>query len=468
LSTTSKWKTGEVFLAAGASPADVALEVTEVSSLVVSPKDPKAEILAKAAGECEVNLICRSASDPDLASAGKSVARMVFSDNGATYLCTGTLLNPADGTLTPYLYSAAHCIDTQAAATTLTTFWFYDAPSCTATGVSGSVQLTGGATLLFANKASDGLLLRLNTPPPGGAVYAAWNADTLPVGAPVTAIHHPDGDVKKVSLGTINGFGVPSSGYGSFVTARWFSTATGVTEAGSSGSGIFTAIGQPASVYQFRGGLLGGPSSCDATSSDLFDYYSRFDQVYPYLAMYLNPASTSCTYSLSPASRAASGAGASGTITVTTQPGCVWSTTSTASWISASSNGNGSGTASYSVDANDGASSRIRTVRLGGQIFTVSQEVQPTTGTNVVANGDSRLARLPDRPRLRTRRSYTQEPGTTHAGTWDARLGAIQAEPTRCRRAWRSPPTPRGRACALVSDRIEETGTIARDTMICS
>ena len=110
----------------------------------------------------------------------------------------------------------------------------------------------------------------------------AWNADTLPVGARSARSTTRTGTSRKSASGASADFEVPSSEHGSFIITRWLSTATGVTEAGSSGSGIFTAIGQPASVYQFRGGLLGGPSSCTASPSELLDYYSA-SSVYPYL-----------------------------------------------------------------------------------------------------------------------------------------------------------------------------------------
>ena len=288
----------EIFLPGVDSPFDVGMVLAQVSHLFASPSQADVEILAKAAQFCEVDLVCRSATDEALARAGKSVARMTFSDGtgGGTYLCTGTLLNPADGSFVPYFYSANHCIDTQASAGTLTTHWFYDRVGCGTGGTSASyVQLTGGATLLYANEPSDALLLRLNGTPPAGAVFAGWDQDTLATGTALTAVHHPAGDLKKVSLASSGGFGsAANSGgpSGSFVIARWNSIATGVTEGGSSGSGIFTAVGQPASDYRFRGGLWGGPSSCSAPAGNLYDYYSRFDQVYPAIAQYLNPVLT--------------------------------------------------------------------------------------------------------------------------------------------------------------------------------
>jgi hypothetical protein len=155
------------------------------------------------------------------------------------------------------------------------------------------VQLPGGAQLLYADANSDAMLMRLNNPPPAGAVFSGWDAATIAGGTAVTAVHHPDGDLKKVSLGTIGGFGdIDGGSTPTFIISNWNSVATGVTEAGSSGSGLFTAVGQPATEYRLRGGLYGGPSSCTAPASDLHDYYSRFDQVYPSIAAYLNPSAS--------------------------------------------------------------------------------------------------------------------------------------------------------------------------------
>lgn len=293
----------EVFVPQGESPDLVRLSLAEVSHLFVNPANPKAESLAKASctgvgcsGPCEVDLICRSASDPALASAGKAVARMTFTDgtlSGSTYLCTGTLLNPLDGSFIPYFFTANHCISTQDSASTLTTDWFFDSTTCGTDNVNPNyTQLTGGATLLYGDATSDGTLLRLHATPPNGAVYAGWDATTLSLGTPLTAVHHPMGDLTKVSLGSMGGFGNidGTPGLTNEYQVNWNSTATGVTEGGSSGSGIFTNFG---SGYQLRGGLHGGPSSCTASSTDLHDYYSRLDQIYPSIAQYLNPSSGS-------------------------------------------------------------------------------------------------------------------------------------------------------------------------------
>lgn len=275
----------------GPGGARAALAVALVSHLFVSPSDPNAESLAKAAQFCEVDFICRSPNDAQLAQTGRSVARMTLTTaTGGSGFCTGTLLNPSDNSFAPYFFTAAHCISTQSTANTLTTHWFYEATSCGGSAINpANVQLPGGATMLFVNVPGDAVFLRLNGTPPSGAVYAGWDAATVSPGNAMTAIHHPDGDLKKVSLGTSGGFESTSlSPGGSFLKVSWNSISTGVTEPGSSGSGIFS--GNASAGYRFRGGLLGGPSSCTAAPNELFDYYSRFDQHYSSIAQYLNPA----------------------------------------------------------------------------------------------------------------------------------------------------------------------------------
>ncbi|HET9650584.1 MAG TPA: serine protease, partial [Usitatibacter sp.] len=281
--------TVELFVPGEQSPRDISIAVDRVSHLLASPADPKAESILKI-GEsdfCEVNLICRSANDSALAFTGKAVARMTFSDStGGSFLCTGTLLNSAGGQFIPYFYTANHCIGDQSTANTITTQWFFDSTTCgTNTLNPNNTQVPGGATLLFVDSSFDISFMRLNRSPPSGATFAGWDAAQLAVGTPFTAVHHPKGDLKKVSLGTMGGYTVPDGRTVQFIQSNWNSISTGVTEGGSSGSGIFTAGG---SGYAFRGGLLGGPSSCSATPSERFDWYSRFDVAYQSIAQYLS------------------------------------------------------------------------------------------------------------------------------------------------------------------------------------
>lgn len=286
----------ELFVRADSLPRRVSLAVAQVSHLFASPAqrlDDKSLKIGDSQS-CEVNFICRASTDPELAYTGNAVARMTYTNpNGGTSLCTGTLLNSASGQPVPYFYTASHCIATQSAADTLTTHWFYESTVCGTNALSPSyLQVPGGATLLHVNLSHDISFMRLNRDAPSGATLAAWNAAPLATRLPFTAVHHPAGDLKKVSLGSFGGYVANSPGEtlgytGSFIRSDWDGIATGVTEGGSSGSGIFT---QTDGKYAFRGGLLGGGSSCTAPASSLYDYYSRFDVAYSAISQYLSAA----------------------------------------------------------------------------------------------------------------------------------------------------------------------------------
>jgi hypothetical protein len=67
---------------------------------------------------------------------------------------------------------------------------------------------------------------------------------------------------------------------------------SGVTEAGSSGSGLFTQ-NPAASYFEVRGTLSGGDSSC--TNQQGTDYYTRLDVAYPLVVQYLAPGAVNAT-----------------------------------------------------------------------------------------------------------------------------------------------------------------------------
>jgi hypothetical protein len=282
----------ELFLPADA--ADTALDIVAVSHFIVSPFQSNG--LAKAlgsAGACNIDVACRTGTlGLPFINAKNAVALMVFQDNGPVS-CSGTLLNDSTpATQVPYFYSAAHCFNSQAIASTVSTFWNFETPTCGVSSAGANTQFSGGADLLFGTLSSDALFLRLRGTPPAGVFFAGWNASTLTPLTPVIAIHHPLGDNKKVSRGNHSGFqpNVVIEGENVTSTAR-ASWAEGTTERGSSGSGLFTLNGPD---YQLRGGLAGGAASCANTgqteAAGNVDYYSRFDQVFPSLRQWLGNA----------------------------------------------------------------------------------------------------------------------------------------------------------------------------------
>ncbi len=81
----------------------------------------------------------------------------------------------------------------------------------------------------------------------------------------------------------------------------------------------------------------------------------------------------SCTYAISPSSASFPSSGGSGSVSITTQAGCNWGTSASASWITINSgSGIGSGTMRYTVSPNTGIT-RSDSLTVAGNVFTVSE-----------------------------------------------------------------------------------------------
>jgi lysyl endopeptidase len=280
--------TVEVVLAKGQRPQNFSLSMPQISHLDTSPIASEAQLASLAkigeSASCERDIVCRVSPTAGFLSAEKAVARMVFVKSGSSFLCTGTLLNNNYSPKKRLFWSAAHCISSQTVADTLQTYWFYKATTCGGTTqAAGAVTLTGGAFIRHANITRDTLLLELKTAPPSGAVYAGWTSSAIAsTGTAIEGIHHPAGDAKMYSLGSVTGLNTSIDGKSPLYRVVW---NTGVTEGGSSGSALFTITSTGG--YQLRGGLYGGTSFCSAPTSP--DYYSRFSDVFSSISTFFNP-----------------------------------------------------------------------------------------------------------------------------------------------------------------------------------
>ncbi|MBI2783305.1 MAG: S8 family serine peptidase [Gammaproteobacteria bacterium] len=84
---------------------------------------------------------------------------------------------------------------------------------------------------------------------------------------------------------------------------------------------------------------------------------------------------SSCSYSLTPASLSTGAAAVAGSLSVTATAGCPWTAVSNTGWITVTSgaSGSGNGSVAYSVATNTSTSARSGTLTIAGQTFTVSQ-----------------------------------------------------------------------------------------------
>lgn len=165
--TAGPLSTLELQLPPGATPAELQLAVPELSHFTQTVE--QAAALAQdpnigRAGACTLDVMC----SPQLDAESRSVARIVFTEAGSSFLCTGTLLNDARGSRTPNFLTAAHCISNADGAASVISYWFFRAASCNASPAldPAAVQVTGGARLLFTDSGVDSTLLQLNAQPP--------------------------------------------------------------------------------------------------------------------------------------------------------------------------------------------------------------------------------------------------------------------------------------------------------------
>ncbi len=233
--------------------------------------------------ECEVNINCSPEGD-DWQNEKHGVCRIQIKVGGAAYWCSGSLLNNARNDETPYILTADHCAykfghyATQEDLDEWIFYFNYFANGCENPTVEpGSNSFTGATKVAQGgNHSLDGsdfylALLQDNIPIDYNLYFNGWNTNNVVVSQGVT-IHHPEGDIQKISTFTTplqtspyNGNGLPSHWkvFWSETYNNW-----GVTEPGSSGSPLFDSLGN------VIGTLTGGYASCDDQEDP--DYYGKF------------------------------------------------------------------------------------------------------------------------------------------------------------------------------------------------
>jgi len=180
-----------------------------------------------------------------------AVCRIFFKDAQGDYeMCTGALVNNTANNGIPYFLTANHCVCNNNIANTVVVLFNYDSPTCN--GVDGPLNQTlSGSTLLANSPNSDFALLQLSSTPPSSykPYYLGWDNSGNTPGSPVTVIHHPKGDVRKISISTnsvtrslVNNINNGSTCQPLGITVdTWYESAwtTGATEQGSSGAPLF-------------------------------------------------------------------------------------------------------------------------------------------------------------------------------------------------------------------------------------
>lgn len=217
---------------------------------------------------------------PALSAAANATARIdIIIDATHSGYCTGTLLSDKNGTKTPWLATANHCLADQATANNASFKWFYQATTCKGKATdSRSVTTGGGAQLLWTDFKLEGAFLKLNTPPPKGAVFMGWNTD-MHVNDEVWGVHHPETDHTMVSRGTVSNLLQNTTYKEGAHLVNTVSYIDGGVEGGSSGSGLFSIVN--GSAY-WQGTLIGAYKSNYQLAE-----YSDFNSYYPNIKQWL-------------------------------------------------------------------------------------------------------------------------------------------------------------------------------------
>ncbi|WP_108867877.1 GEVED domain-containing protein [Aquimarina aquimarini] len=227
-------------------------------------------------GSCNNNVVCAE-GDP-WRDQIRSVALIILG-NGTRW-CSGSLINNASNDGTPYFLTANHCTSGQNVTNWVFVF-NYESPGCTTSSDGSTSQSVSGSQMMNSGPNSDYALLKLSSTPPStyNVYYSGWDA-TGDIPTKTTGIHHPAGDVKKISFD--NNPSSATAYLGGAGTTHWEVTDwdDGTTEGGSSGSALFDQN------KRIVGQLHGGYAACGNNSGD---WYGRLSVSYPNICQWLAP-----------------------------------------------------------------------------------------------------------------------------------------------------------------------------------
>lgn len=218
---------------------------------------------------CEVNVSCSAAAETQK----RSVCRLLL--NGVN-VGTGTLINNTSRDHAPLVLTSAHVLGSKSVTLSSCVALFgFEQAVCSDDDIysTGTEEIEGG-TLVACDAGTDMAVIRLSEAPSvvSRPYWSGWSRE-LSVSGDVFCVHHPYGDVKKVSTST---FASPLNNYstadknvagGSFTNGVFWRIAewsAGATEGGSSGSGLVNSDGL------LIGALSGGEASCSKPKNDYF------------------------------------------------------------------------------------------------------------------------------------------------------------------------------------------------------
>lgn len=216
----------------------------------------------------------------ELADASRAIALLRFVRGDASYVCSGGLVNDANGSGTPYLLTAQHCIATPEEAASIEAVWDDRTTACG--GAASDSVRTYGAQLLVASASTDVALLRMNRIPPH-RVFLGVDRAPLAEGTATYRVSHADGGAQSYSASVVRiaGAGCSSAPRPQFI---YSAPIDGAVTNGSSGAPLLLP------GLRIAGQLLGlcgpSPTNACATYNDTVD--GSIAASWPLLAPFLD------------------------------------------------------------------------------------------------------------------------------------------------------------------------------------
>lgn len=225
-------------------------------------------------GSCNMNVACSDAQG--WGDQIRSAVMLASTSNAGSGFCSGALINNTANDGKPYVLTANHCSGNSTPGSNVSWFFRFNwqSATCANPGSSPTYQSLNGAILRAKRIPSDFCLVEITGGLSNGTVpqsynpyFSGWNRSNTAPNTTVS-IHHPSGDIKKISFDDNASTAVQEMGSteaNSSWRVVWDRNTT--TEGGSSGSPLFDQN------KRIIGQLWGGQASCSNLTGP--DYYGR-------------------------------------------------------------------------------------------------------------------------------------------------------------------------------------------------
>jgi len=162
--------------------------------------------------DCHININCEQGNDYQDYKRGVVRVMLFLQETGGDAIfagfCSGSLVNNTAQDQTPYLLTAFHCV-VEGFDPLYDQWQFnfgYEAIGCANPNAEPILKTIVGAELVAGRQNPDFLLVKISTTVPSAfsPYFAGWNraADAIPQNAAM--IHHPCGDIKKITVDNQN------------------------------------------------------------------------------------------------------------------------------------------------------------------------------------------------------------------------------------------------------------------------